>query len=130
MVSVYTSVILHGGDFIMKKRIALPGSNRRPLPRAKVVGAVDSNQRLEIAIQIGRRAGSDLEATVNNIASQRLAECMYLTRAELASHAGRDPADMAKINSFAHDHRLTVVEADVAGRSGVPGMIPRHIQPR
>ena len=97
----------------MKKRIALPGSNRLPLAGAKVVGAVDSDQRIEITIQIGRRAGCDLEATVNNIASRGLADCKYLTRAELASQAGRDPADMANIDSLAHDHRLKVVEADV-----------------
>ena len=114
----------------MKKRIALPGGSRRPLAGAKVVGAVDSDQRIEITIQIGRRAGCDLEATVNNIASQGLADCKYLTRAELASQAGRDPADMANIDSLAHDHRLKVVEADVTRRSGVPGMTPRHIQPR
>jgi kumamolisin len=114
----------------MKKRIALPGSNRLPLAGAKVVGAVDSDQRIEITIQIGRRAESDLEATVNNIASQRLADCKYLTRAELASQAGADPADMAKIDSFAHDHRLTVVEAAVAERTGVRSMTPRHIPPR
>jgi hypothetical protein len=102
----------------MKKRIALPGGSRRPLAGAKVVGAV------------GRRAGCDLEAAINNIASQRLADCKYLTRAELASQAGAHPADMAKIDSLAHDHRLKVVEADVTRRSGVPGMTPRHIQPR
>src|SRR5271169_1228068 len=98
----------------MKKRITLPGSNRRPLAGAKVVGAVDSHQRIEITIQIRRRAGSDLDATVNKIASQGLADRKYLTRAELASQAGADPADIAKIDSFAHDHGLTVVEADVA----------------
>jgi hypothetical protein len=44
----------------MKKRITLPGSNRRPLPGAKVVGPVDSNQRIEITLQVRRQAGSEL----------------------------------------------------------------------
>jgi kumamolisin len=101
----------------MKKRITLPGSNRRPLAGAKVVGAVDSDQRIEITIQVRRRTGSNLDATVNKIASQALADRKYLTRAELASQAGADPTDIAKIDSFAHDHGLTVVEADVARRT-------------
>lgn len=101
----------------MKKRITLPGSNRRPLPGAKVVGAVDSNQRIEITLQVRRKSGSDLDATVSKIASQGLAARKYLTRAELASQAGADPVDIAKIDTFAHDHGLTVVEADLARRT-------------
>lgn len=101
----------------MKKRITLPGSNRRPIAGAKVVGAVDSDQRIEITVQVRRRPGSDLDSTVNTIASQGLADRKYLTRAELASQAGADPADFAKIDSFAHDHALTVVEASVPRRT-------------
>ena len=101
----------------MKKQINLPGSNRRPLAGAKVVGAVDADQRIEITIQVRRRPGSDLDATVNKIASQGIADRKYLTRAELASQAGADPADIAKIDGFAHEHALTVVEADAARRT-------------
>src|SRR5271168_3269465 len=101
----------------MKKRITLPGSNRRPLTGAKIVGAVDSDQRIEITVQLRRRPGSDLDSTVNTIASQGLADRKYLSRDELASQAGADPADIAKIDSFAHDHALTVVEASVPRRT-------------
>jgi kumamolisin len=101
----------------MKKRVTLAGSNRRPLPGAKVVGAVDSDQRIEITVQVRRKPGSDLDGTVAKIASQGLAARKYLTRAELASQAGADPADIAKIDTFAHDHGLTVVEADLARRT-------------
>jgi len=101
----------------MRKRINLPGSARRPLAGAKVVGAVDPAQRIEITLQIRRRPGSDLDATVDRISTQPLAARRYLTRAELASQAGADPADIARIDSFAHDHGLTVVEADAARRT-------------
>src|SRR5271165_4415730 len=101
----------------MKKQITLPGSNRRPLAGAKVIGAVDPDQRIEITIQIRRRPGSDLDATVNKIASQGLADRKYLTRGELATQAGADPADITKIEWFAHNHGLTVTEADAARRT-------------
>jgi kumamolisin len=101
----------------MKKRIPLPGTTRRALTGAKVVGTVDPNQRIEITVQVRRRPGSDLDATVNKIASQGLADRRYLTRAELAAQAGADPADAAKVDSFAHDHALTVTETDLARRT-------------
>src|SRR5271165_3754294 len=101
----------------MKKHINLPGSIRRPLAGARIVGAVDPDQRIEITIQVRRRPGSDLDATVNKIASQGLADRKYLTRDELASQAGADPADIAKIDAFAHEHALTVLEADAARRT-------------
>jgi len=39
----------------MKKNVTLPGSDRRPLPGAKVVGAVDPEQRIEITLQVRRK---------------------------------------------------------------------------
>jgi kumamolisin len=101
----------------MNKRIALSGSNRRPLPGAKIVGAVDSDQRIEITVQVRRKPESNLDATVAKIASQGLADRKYLTRAELASQAGADPADIAKIDAFAHGHALTAMETDLARRT-------------
>jgi kumamolisin len=101
----------------MAKRITLPDSKRLALPGAKVVGAVDPDQRIEITVQLRRKAGSDLDATVDRLASQGLADRKYLTRAELSSQAGADPADIAKIDAFAHDHGLTVVEASIPRRT-------------
>jgi kumamolisin len=101
----------------MAKRIHLPGSERRPVPGAKAVGKVDPQQRIEITVQVRRKPGADVGKTVGEIAAQKLGQRKYLTREELASAAGADPADIAKMDSFAHDHKLTVVEADVARRT-------------
>ena len=101
----------------MKKRVAISGSERAALPGAKVVGAVDPSQRIEITLQVRRKKSADLDATVSKIASQGLAERKYLTRTELASQAGADPSDLAAIGAFAHDHNLTVSEADAARRT-------------
>jgi kumamolisin len=101
----------------MPKRIQLPGSERRPVPGAKVIGKVDPQQRIEITVQVRRKPGADLEKTVSELAGQKLGQRKYLTREELANAAGADPTDFAKIDSFAHDHKLTVVEADLARRT-------------
>jgi kumamolisin len=100
-----------------KKRFTLPDSKRLALPGAKVVGVVDPDQRIEITVQLRRKAGSNLEDTVNQISSQGLADRKYLTRAELNTQAGADPEDIAKIDAFAHDHGLTVTEASAPRRT-------------
>lgn len=101
----------------MKKRVNIPGSDRTPLPGAKVVGAVDPDERIEITLQTRRKKGADLDTVVSTIASQGLADRKYLSRTELANQAGSDTADIAKIDQFAHDHGLTVVETDPARRT-------------
>jgi kumamolisin len=101
----------------MKSRTALPGSTRRPLAGAKVVGRVDPDQRIEITIQLRRRQGANLEKKVNEIASQRPANRRYLSRGELANLAGANPADITKIAAFAHKFHLTVTEADIPRRT-------------
>jgi len=55
----------------MEKRVGLPGSDRRLIPGAKVVGKVDPNQRIEITIQLRRRLGADLKKTVQELAAQK-----------------------------------------------------------
>jgi kumamolisin len=41
----------------------------------------------------------------------------YLSREEFATRYGADPADVAKVEAFAHQHNLTVVEASLARRT-------------
>ena len=53
----------------MQKRIALPGSTRRLLAGAKVVGKPDVNQRIEITIQIRRRPGFNLKKKLAELSS-------------------------------------------------------------
>lgn len=101
----------------MANRIKLPGSDRKTLPGAKVVGKVDPNQRIEITLQVRRKPGADLAKVVGDLASQKLGERKYESREEFASKFGADPRDIAKIDDFAQDHGLTVVEASLPRRT-------------
>jgi kumamolisin len=101
----------------MGKRIKLPGSDRKALPGAKVVGKVDPNQRIEITLQVRRKPGADLAKVVNDLASQKLGDRKYESREEFASKFGANPKDVAKIDEFAHDYGLTVVEASLPRRT-------------
>ena len=98
-------------------RVSVPGSERKLLPGAKIVGTVDPNQRIEITIQLRRRAGADLEQSVNQMAAQPLDARQYLTREQLAEKGGADSSDIAAIDAFAHQHNLTVSEVSVPRRT-------------
>jgi kumamolisin len=101
----------------MEKRVDLPGSDRRPVSGAKVVGKVDPNQRIEITVQLRRRKGANLEKTVQDLAAQKPSDRQYLTRTELANIAGADPNDIPKIDAFAHEQGLSVTEVSIPRRT-------------
>jgi kumamolisin len=101
----------------MEKRIDLPGSTRRAVAGAKVVGKVDPKQRIEITIQVRRRSEVELQKKVKELATQQPSERRYMTRTELATLAGADPADIPKIDAFAHENKLSVTEVSIPRRT-------------
>lgn len=50
-------------------------------------------------------------------ASKLPRERKYLTREEFEKRRGADPADLRKLDEFARDHNLTIVETNVAART-------------
>lgn len=101
----------------MEKRIDLPGSSRTALKGAKVVGKADPNQRIEITIQVRRKSEVELAKKVMELATQLPAERRYMSRTELANLAGADPADITKIDAFAHQNKLSVTEVSIPRRT-------------
>ena len=99
------------------QRVAIPGSERRPVTGAKVAGKVDPEQRIEITLQLRRRAGTEVENELNRATANSLAERRYLTREELARVGSADPNDVASVEAFAHDHNLTVSDVSLSRRT-------------
>ena len=100
-------------------RLALPGSERKPLAGAKPVGKVNPDQRIEITVQLRRRPGANLEKKLSEIYSQPLREGQqrtYLSREELTSF-GADPKDVAALDAFAHQNNLSVSEVSIPRRT-------------
>ncbi len=96
----------------------LPGSERTPLARARLIGAADPNESILVTVRVRpRNATSGLAATLKAAAAARPSERRYLTREELVAAHGADPADLGKIEDFAHGHGLTVADVDAAERS-------------
>lgn len=99
-------------------RQTLPGTERHPVPGARPSGGASPDQRLEVTVRLRpktpmpapQQAGGTFDATPP-------AERHYLSREQFADLHGADPADIAQLESFAKDHGLETVHADLARRS-------------
>src|SRR5262249_43667033 len=103
------------------KRKAVTGSEKAKLPTMKAVGKVDPKERIEITILVRPRpSGESAVAHTEGIlemGAQLPEDRQYLSREEFAAQRGADPADLAKIDEFAHEHGLTVVETSIPKRT-------------
>ena len=97
-----------------KGRVPVTGSERAPLPGSRLIGAADPRERVSVTLLLRRRgADADLAAAIERRASRHGAP---LTRETFAQAHGADPADVAKVEAFAHEHHLDVVDLKLAER--------------
>jgi len=91
------------------KRQTLPKSHKNSLKGATLIGAVNPEQTITVTIRIRPRPSTPA-------AEEARASGKRLTQAQFAELFGADPADIARLEDFAHRHGLTVLEASVAER--------------
>ncbi len=103
----------------MKTRTPIPGSEKRMLPTAKIVGKVDPRKQIEITVLVRPRSSRDGAQRMDamELSARLPGERRYLSREEFAATRGADPDDLAKIDAFAHEHHLTVVRASIPERT-------------
>lgn len=89
------------------RRLPLPLSHREPFFGARRIGFPNPQRQIEVTVYLRKKAEP-------NIASGRV-----FSRAEFADVYGARPEDVARIEQFAHNYGLTVVETDVARRAVV-----------
>ena len=89
--------------------VPVPGSERAPLPGARPVRPADPNEHIEVSIY--------LRAPQSGISGgQAPPPGTRMTREEYAAAYGADPQAMEKIEAFARQHHLAVVESDPVRR--------------
>jgi kumamolisin len=91
------------------KRISLPASQKSPLKGAKITGPVKASEQIEVTLRLRRRASTPEAESARSSGE-------VITHAEFERLFGADPADLHAIESFAHDHGLTVIEANASER--------------
>jgi kumamolisin len=98
--------------------VPLEGSERQPLPGARRIGPVPSDQLVRVTVIVRRRPGSELP-NPDELAATPVAKRRYPSRAEFAEQHGADPADLDAVETFAREHGLEVLEMSAAKRSVV-----------
>ncbi len=98
-------------------RKPVPGSEKSAPPRATVVGKVDPDKRIEISVIVRPRTDTRGAMESRNFTSPELSSRQYASREAIAAERGASPDDIAKIDAFARDHHLTVVETSIARRT-------------
>jgi kumamolisin len=100
-----------------KNRVALAGSERSTRRGSRAVGAPDPNEQIKITILL--RPGKTLQslAGAKELTATPPHQRKYMSREEFAATYGANREDLAKIEAFAHEYNLTVIEASQARRS-------------
>ena len=97
------------------KRVALQASTRTPLHGAREIGPANADERIEVTLRLRSRSGK--KPAISQDFRQLPDKRQILSRETLEAQHGADPAAMAKVEEFARDHGLTVVEADLGRRT-------------
>jgi kumamolisin len=104
-----------------KDYVTLHGSERVALPGARAMGAANPDERIEVTVRL--RSRSPEKMTGKNIMSpeklgaQPINERQYISRDEFRQNFGADPADVTKLEEFAHEHGLAISKVDLAQRT-------------
>lgn len=104
---------------VTSKMHTLPGSEREPVAEAKLLGPADAAERVEITVRLRPKSALDRSQSGGVEEDRAPGTRTYLTRDEYATAYGADPADIQKVEQFAHAHGLVVVSSDAARRSVV-----------
>lgn len=99
-----------------KKVIPLAGSARAPLEGAQEIGPANPNETVEVTIRLRSRMGKKPIVTADEF-TKPIEKRSILSRSEFEQRHGADPKDIASIESFASQHRLTVKEKSTARRT-------------
>jgi kumamolisin len=101
-------------------RTKLPGSERVMLRAAKAAGKSDAKQKIQLTIMLQPKSrastGSARANALLSMATEMPQERHYVTRENFAGERGANPKDIARVESFAHEHHLTVDQISPAER--------------
>src|SRR2546425_2196583 len=101
-----------------KNRVPLLGSERVPLPGARASGKVDPDERIRVTVILQSPRQSPQEpSVVSDLGSRMPEERSYPTREEFEATQGAAPDDLAKVEAFAQQYALDIVEESPAKRS-------------
>jgi kumamolisin len=93
----------------------LPGSERKLPPDAQLIGPCSPATLITVTLYLRARNQDELQRRLQQLPQTQSSE--HLTPTKFAERYGADPADLDRVNSFAKQNGLHVVEADLGRRS-------------
>jgi kumamolisin len=99
-----------------KKSFQLPGSKRTPLKGAQEIGPANPSETVDVTIRLRSRAGKKPIVNADEF-KKPVKERTILSREEFEQLHGADPDSIARVESFAREHGLTVKEKSPARRT-------------
>ncbi len=97
------------------KYVKLPGSDRQPMAGATQSGSIDPNAIMRVTLTLRPRALDKKSPSLDKV----VASGQRITRDDLASRYGADPADVQKVGAFATAHNLSVAQVNLGARTVV-----------
>jgi len=99
-----------------KKRLPLAGSERVPLEGAREIGPADPNEIVDVTIRLRSRAGKKPIMSADAF-TKPIEKRTILSRKEFEQLHGADQASIARVESFARQHKLAVKEKSPGRRT-------------
>src|SRR6185312_14694224 len=98
------------------QRVPLAGSERAALPGSRVIASANPDEVIQVTMRLRSRTPLNA-ADIQQKGALSAHERQHLTHEEYEQRHGANPDDISKVEEFAHEHQLAVVEADSARRS-------------
>jgi len=99
-----------------KKPLPLAGSERAPMDGAREIGPANPNETVDVTIRLRSRAGKKPMVTADAY-TKPIEERTILSRKEFEQRYGAEPDSIARVETFARQHKLTVKEKSPARRT-------------
>jgi kumamolisin len=99
-----------------KKSFQLAGSERAPLKGAREIGPANPSEKVDVTIRLRSRAGKKPIVNADEF-KKPIVERTILSRKDFEQVHGADPDSIARVESFAREHGLTVKEKSPARRT-------------
>jgi kumamolisin len=101
----------------MSKRVDVKGSERRPLPGARRIAHAPADESMEVILFLHPGSSSRASAYTHEMAMKKPSERHYISHKEFEAKHGASPEALAKVEAFAHQYELKVIEKHAARRT-------------
>jgi kumamolisin len=96
--------------------LPIAGSERAPMEGAQEIGPANPNETVDVTIRLRSRAGKKPIVSADAY-TKPIEDRTILSRKEFEQRHGADPESIARVETFARQHKLTVKEKSAARRT-------------